>query len=119
MCPLRFVFGAPQFVQPPRRQAGRDACESFAHQRRIDEHAVIADDVRKPAPVGVERGTLSLEMHPAAENQLGEPIARLARKRCRGVESAADLRGVDPQQPYPAQARDRYGVPVENRGHEE
>jgi hypothetical protein len=66
----------------------------------------------------VETVALDLEPYPAAQDELGEPIARGPRKRSGRVEAATHLGGVDAQEAHASDAHDVNGVAVEDRANE-
>jgi hypothetical protein len=71
------------------------------------------------AIIGVARGALLLEPHPAVKHEGGETIARLAAERGGRVEPAPDFRRVDAEQPHAADRRDVDRVAVDDPPHEQ
>jgi len=116
---LRIAFGALQLVEPQQRDARGHTREPFTHQRRIHEHPIVAYDVSEVPFVSIARRTVLFEMDPPVQNQFSEPIARLARKRCGGIEAPANLRRVDAEQPDASHPGHGNGVAVEDCGDEE
>ena len=116
---MRLTFGAFELEEPGERHARADPRQPVANERRVDEHAVLGQHVRKVARVRVEVGPLLLEPYPAMENEHREPGARLEAERPRGVEAAADLGRIDPEQTDASDRRDVDRVAVDHRAHED
>jgi len=69
--------------------------------------------------VRVKLIALRLQTNPSMQHEFGQPVARRTRKRRRGVEPAADLRSVDPEQPDAPDRRDVDGVAVDDGANEQ
>src|SRR2546422_6600995 len=113
-----FRFRALQFIEPGERLTSGHAREPVAHERGVDDHAVLAEHVREPAMVDVERRALLLEAHPAMNDHLPQSVAGFLRERRRRIESMAHLRRVDAEQTDTTKPRNGDCVAVGDGGYD-
>ena len=69
--------------------------------------------------VRIERGRVLLETHPAVKDELREPIACFAPERRGSIESPANFRRIDAEEPDAAVERHVDRVAVDYRADEE
>ena len=96
----------------------RDARQTVAEERRVDEQPVFAHDIGEMTVVAVEPLHIGFEPHPAVQHQLDELLAGLVGKRRRRVVAVRELGRVDAEQPHAPDADDVDRVAVENGSNE-
>ena len=115
---LRLRFRTLELVKPREPHARDHARQSLAHQHHVHADIVFRDDVGETPLVHVEALLVAFEPHPAMEHEARKPVAGGDREGRGGVEAAADLRRIDPEQPHAPQRGHVDRVAVEHRAHE-
>ncbi len=91
---------------------GTDSGEARPQHLRIDECAVVSDDVGELSPVAICLWAFQFEPNVAANQKGRQMVARLRCKRSRCVEPKSQFRSVDAEEAHAPDAGDDDGVSV-------
>jgi hypothetical protein len=113
-----FGLGAFELVETRNRRPRRDTGQAFAHEHRVCADAVFAQHIGQMTLIRIDLGAVCLETHPSPQHEIRQPISRGAGKRRRRIESTANFRSVDAQQPDTPHSDDVDGVSVDDGTHQ-